>query len=253
MSKPLLPPTEGSAYPSGSRLRDPESRRTKARKILTVLHDAIKGDLRHLRCLDVGCASGLISYHLAEELGQVVGVDPDGAAVALAPQRDNLFLLQADALRLPFPDRCFDVAICAQVYEHTTDAPRLMAEVRRVLRDNGLCFFSGPNKAFPLEFHYGLPFLHWLPVSWASWIVRRTGKGQAYEAKPLSRGQLTRVLSGFVIEDYTVAMLRDPDCFFTRDEVPLARWVRHVPVAVWRLLYGLLPNYNWVLRKDKSA
>ncbi|OQB25976.1 MAG: hypothetical protein BWY10_02360 [Chloroflexi bacterium ADurb.Bin180] len=197
MSNPLLPPTESSAYPSGSRLRDPESRRTKARKILTVLHDAIKGDLRHLRCLDVGCASGLISYHLAEELGQVVGVDPDGAAVALAPQRDNLFLLQADALRLPF--------------------------------------------------------LHWLPLSWASWIVRCIGKGQAYDEKPLTCGQLKEVLRGFAIEDYTIAMLRDPDRFFTRNEVPLARLVRHIPVAVWRLLYSLLPNHNWVLRKDKSA
>lgn len=253
MSKPLLPPTESSGYPSGSRLRDPESRHTKARKILAVLRSAIGRDLGDLRCLDVGCASGLISYHLAEELGQVVGVDPDGAALVLAPHRDNLTFLQADALRLPFPDRRFDVAVCAQVYEHTTDARRLMAEVHRVLHDDGVCFFSGPNRSFPLEFHYGLPFLHWLPVSWASWIVRRTGKGQAYDEKPLTRRQLGEVLRGFVIEDYTIAMLRDPDRFFTRDEVPLAQWVRHIPEAVWRLLYGLLPNYNWVLRKDKSA
>jgi hypothetical protein len=48
-------------------------------------------------------------------------------------------------------------------------------------------------------------------------------------------------------------MLRDPARFFTDDEVPLAKWVRHVPAAVWRLLYGLLPNYNWVLRKEKQA
>lgn len=253
MSKPLLPSTKGSAYPSGSRLRDPESRHTKARKILAVLRSAIGTDLGDLRCLDVGCASGLISYYLAEELGQVVGVDPDGAALALASHRDNLFLLQADALRLPFPDRSFDVAVCAQVYEHTTDARRLTAEIHRVLRDDGVCFFSGPNKSFPLEFHYGLPFLHWLPVGWASWIVRRAGKGQGYDEKPLTRRQLNEVLRGFVIEDYTIPMLCDPDRFFTREEVPLARWVRHIPVAVWRLLYGLLPNYNWVLRKDKSA
>jgi hypothetical protein len=29
--------------------------------------------------------------------------------------------------------------------------------------------------------------------------------------------------------------------------------VRHVPVAVWRLLYGLLPNYNWLLRKERRG
>ena len=253
MSKPLLPPTDNSNYPSGTRLRDRESRRKKALKILAVLRDAIQGDLKGLRCLDVGCASGLISYHLAEELGEVVGVDPDGAALGLAPKRDNLFLLQADALTLPFPDRFFDVAVCAQVYEHTTDPGQMMRESHRVLRDDGLCFFSGPNKAFPLEFHHGLPFIHWLPASWASWIVRRTGRGQAFDERPLTRGELTRQMRGFAIEDYTVPMLRDPARFFTDDEVPLAKWVRHVPAAVWRLLYGLLPNYNWVLRKEKQA
>lgn len=253
MSKRLLPPTDNSNYPSGSRLRDQESRRKKARKILAVLRDSVGSDLSRLRCLDVGCAAGLISYHLAEELGQVVGVDPDGAALGLAPQRDNLFLLQADALRLPFPQGHFDVAVCAQVYEHTSDPQRMMAEIHRVLREDGLCFFSGPNKAFPFEFHYGLPFLHWLPVSWASRIVRRTGRGRAYDEKPLTRGQLARLLRGFAIVDYTVPMLRDPDRFFTRDDVPLARWVRHVPEAVWRLLYGLLPNYNWLLRKERQG
>lgn len=253
MSKPLLPPTDNSNYPSGSRLRDQESRRKKALKILAVLRDATGPELSRLRCLDVGCAAGLISYHLAEELGQVVGLDPDGAALALAPQRDNLFLLQADALRLPFPDRHFDVIVCAQVYEHTTDPGQMMREIHRVLREDGLCFFSGPNKSFPLEFHHGLPFIHWLPVSWASWIVRRTGRGQAFDERPLTCRGLTRLLHGFAVEDYTIPMLRDPVRFSTDDEVPLARWMRRVPVVVWRLLYGLLPNYNWLLRKEKQA
>jgi SAM-dependent methyltransferase len=252
MSKRLLPATDGSAYPSGSRLRDEESRRRKALKILAVLRDAVGGELKGLRCLDVGCAAGLISYHLAGDLGQVVGLDPDGAALRLAPRRDNLCLLQGDALCLPFPAGSFDVAICAQVYEHTTDPQRMMAEIHRVLKDDGMCFFSGPNKLFPLEYHYGLLFLHWLPVSWASWILRKTGRGQAYDEKPLTRGQLLRLLRGFSIEDYTVAMLRDPDRFFAREEVPLANIVRRMPAVVWRLLYDLLPNYNWLLRKDRQ-
>ena len=252
MSKPLLPATENSAYPSGSRLRDWESRRKKASKILAVLRDATQHNLKGLRCLDVGCASGLISYHLAEELTEVVGIEPDAAALGLAPRRHNLLLLQGDALRLPFPDGSFDVAVCAQVYEHTTDPRQMMAEIHRVLRDDGLCFFSGPNKSFPFEFHHRLLFVHWLPVGWASWIVRRTGRGQAFDERLLTRGQLTDVARGFAITDYTIPMLRDPARFFTDDEVPAARWVRRVPAAVWRLLYGLLPNYNWVLRKEKQ-
>ena len=251
MSRPLPPRTESSGYPSGSRLHDEESRRKKAQKILAVLRDGVKGDLHSLRCLDVGCAAGLISYYLAGGLGHVVGLDPDEAALRKAPRRDALGFLHGDALCLPFLAGSFDVVICAQVYEHTSDPRRMMAEIRRVLKDDGVCFFSGPNRLSVIEYHYGLPLLHWLPVRWASWLLRLTGRGQAYGERPLTLGQLRCLLQGFSIEDYTVAMLRDPERYASREEIPLAGIVRHVPGLAWHLLYAFLPNYNWLLRKEE--
>jgi ubiquinone/menaquinone biosynthesis C-methylase UbiE len=249
MSKPSPSVTEASEPPSSSRLYDEESRRKKARKILAVLHDALGHDCRGLRCLDVGCAAGLISYHLATECEQVVGLDPDKPTLHLAHQRQNLEFVGGDAMRLPFTARSFDVVVCAQVYEHVPDPRRLVAEIWRVLKDDGVCFFSGPNKLSIVEAHYGLPLLQWLPPWLASLYLRVTGRGRQYEEKPLTSWQLRRLLGRFEVQDYTVEMLRAPDHYHCEDEIPLAKILRRVPKAAWHGLYTLLPNYNLVLRK----
>lgn len=249
MSKPLPPAARSEAPPSSTRLSDETSRHNKALKILTVLRDALNQDVGGLCCLDVGCASGLISYRMAEGCGHVVGLDPDQSALSRAPRRNNLTYTWGDALYLPFRTASLDLVVCAQVYEHVLDPARLFAEIRRVLRPDGLCFFSGPNRWAIVEAHYGLPFLHWLPPRAAEWYLRATGRPHSYEERPLTHGSLRQLVRGFTVQDYTVAMLRSPDRYFCREEIPFANWVRHVPVWAWRLVYGLLPNYNWVLRK----
>jgi len=251
MNEPLPPVTEAFAAPSSSRLHNEESRRRKAHKILTILHDALGQDLRHLRCLDIGCAAGLISYQLTVACGQVVGLDPDGSALGLARQHRGVELIRGDAMALPLKARSFDLVVCAQVYEHVPDPERLVAEIWRILTDKGVCFFSGPNKLSIIEAHYGLPCLHWLPPALASLYLRVTGRGHAYRERPLTHGHLQRLLRGFTIQDYTVEMLHAPDRYYCAEEIPLARVLRHVPRAVWRALYPLLPNYNLLLRKGE--
>jgi|GEM_PF-315181 len=250
MNRLLLKAGEALASPSSSRLYDHESRQRKASKILAVLRHALGHDCRGLRCLDVGCAAGFISHHLAAECGQVVGLDPDASALRLAPQRLNLRFVQGDAMRLPFKACSFDIVVCAQVYEHVPDPKRLVAEIWRVLADRGVCFFSGPNKLSIMEAHYGLPFLHWLPSWLASLYLRVTRHGRLYEEKPLTYGSLRRLLRHFAIQDYTVEMLRAPEHYHCAEEIPFAKVLRHVPSSVWRGLYPLLPNYNLLLRKD---
>jgi ubiquinone/menaquinone biosynthesis C-methylase UbiE len=252
MREPLLRFTEIAVPATQGRLHDEQSRQQKARKIVTILQDALGRDLHGLRCLDVGCAAGLISYHLGAECGQVWALDPDAVSLRQGPQRDNLGFILGDAMRLPFAAASFEVVVCAQVYEHVPDAMQLMAEVRRVLTNKGVCFFSGPNKWSVIEYHHGLPFLSWLPSRLAALYLRLTGRGSCYAERPLSYRRLQRLLQGFSIQDYTIDMLIDPDRFHCRDEVPLARVVRHVPRWVWRVLYAILPNYNWVLRKREQ-
>ncbi len=238
--------------PSSSRLLDVTSRRNKALKIVTAVRDVLGQDRRDLCCLDVGCASGLITSHLASEYGHVLGLDPDHTAINHAPRHPNLSYALGDAMSLPFRAASVDLVICAQVYEHVPDPARLFAEIWRVLRGGGLCFFSGPNRWAIVEAHYGLPLLHWLPPRLAAWYLRAAGTNHAYEERPLTLRQLRQLVRDFEVSDYTVEMLRAPDRYHCQDEIPLAGLMQHVPASVWRRLYGLLPNYNWVLRKREE-
>lgn len=232
-------------------LYDAASRREKAAKILAVVGHALGSDLTAVRCLDVGCASGLITRELAPHFRWTIGLEyaAEGVERMDAAGVDNLCYLRGDATRLPLADASVDLVLCAQVYEHVQDAEALAAEIERVLRPGGVCFFSGPNRLDPIERHYGLPFVSWLPRPLAHIYLRLAGRGKAYEERPRTYWGLRRLWRRFAITDYTGAMIRDPLTYHCTAEVGRLAWVGRLPGWVLRLLTPLYPNYNWVLVK----
>ena len=72
--------------------------------------------------------------------------------------------IRADALRLPFPDGCFDFVVSNAVIEHVggvDPAAVMVAESRRVARVAAV--HTTPYRWFPVETHSKVPLLHWLP------------------------------------------------------------------------------------------
>lgn len=67
-----------------------------------------------------------------------------------------------DGKRIPVPDRFFDLLVCNSVLEHVPPGQRaaLAAEMRRVARS---VFCQTPARSFPIEPHFLMPFVHWLP------------------------------------------------------------------------------------------
>ncbi len=235
---------------SCDKLYDVAWRRRKAEKIAAILHDFVGPEFGAWRCLDVGCSMGVITHRLAEEFELAVGLDPDVAALGRASGAAGkaVFAL-ADAAHLPFDDGAFEMVVCAQVYEHVADPERLAAEIWRVLKPRGVCFFSGPNRLEIVEGHHHLPFLSWLPRRLADVYLRLARDEQAYQERPMTWWSLRRLWGRFEIHDYTVDMLRHPQRFHCGEELRGKRWVQRIPRLVWRALFFLLPNYNWVLRK----
>ena len=93
-----------------------------------------------LRVLDVGSGKGAFCGELARAGHDVVGVDPSGAAAAIAkdyvnPEGD--FVLGSGEA-LPFSSERFDRAVSVCVLEHTNDDSRVLQEVRRVLKPGAL-------------------------------------------------------------------------------------------------------------------
>ncbi len=96
--------------------------------------------------LDLGCGAGfdvLIAAQIVGPTGRIVGVDlsPDMLAVAEAGRVDarwpQVALSQAAIDALPFPARCFDVAISNGVLNLVPDKPTALREIFRVLRPGG--------------------------------------------------------------------------------------------------------------------
>jgi SAM-dependent methyltransferase len=92
--------------------------------------------------LDAGCGGG--DEHLLQ-YGHVVGVDLSHAALHYArtvyPQ-----VIQSGLEGLPFADRTFDVIVCRHVLEHLPHdtKERTLAELRRVLKDEGVLVITVP-------------------------------------------------------------------------------------------------------------
>lgn len=230
---------------------DQDGRKEKANKILSVLSDYFQGPLHTMNVLDLGCAGGIITRVLAPHFKRMVGTDIDLPALeyARSAETGHAAFLPSDAMNLPFKNDLFDVVICAHVYEHVPDSAKLIREIRRVLKQGGVCFFAAGNRVRLVEPHYGLPFLSILPTALADIYLRLTGKGSHYEEKHLTYWGLKRLVSGFQVLDYTKKIVRDPEKYSASDLCMPGSLKQKSAILFSRLAYGLVPTYIFLLKK----
>lgn len=77
-----------------------------------------------------------------------------------------------DARRLPFRDGAFDIVFSNSVIEHVGDATQQALMAREIRRVGRRYFVQVPAKYFPIEAHYFIPFLSYLPVRWQVAITK---------------------------------------------------------------------------------
>lgn len=102
--------------------------------------------------LDVGCNSGEFMKRLLSEKKNVTvkGVDMSEDVVALARVK-GLDVELGDGESLPFADASFDYVLLMEVLVHTHDPRRMLSEIKRVLKPDGVLLGSSPLK--DLELH----------------------------------------------------------------------------------------------------
>jgi SAM-dependent methyltransferase len=100
-------------------------------------------DLRGQRVLDVAGGDGYWAGLARKRGAHAVSIDLSRQKMIFGQRLRHVpALLEADALRLPFRDGCFDrvMSICA--IEHFDDGPRSLAEMARVLTPGGQLVMS---------------------------------------------------------------------------------------------------------------
>jgi len=122
-------------------------RRAIIAQLLTKARDEIKSSSPRL--LDIGCGTGANLPMLRDfaGMGSIVGADFSPLALQFAqshPASQNVRLVRADGLKLPFADDSFDIVTMLDVLEHLSDDCLALQEVRRVLRPGGALVWSVP-------------------------------------------------------------------------------------------------------------
>ena len=235
------------------RMRDEEQRRQKARKILSVVRYHLgRDDLAGLTFLDVGCSLGWLVEAATVDGAHGVGVDIDepGLAQARRERDPRCTFLSTDGESLPFDDESLDVVVFNHIYEHVVDPDLVMAELRRVLKPDGILYLGLGNRLGVIEPHYRLPFLSWLPGPVADRYVRASGRADHYYERFRTRPGLRALLSGYHVWDYTLPVLTAPRMFASDDIVPGP--VSRAPHWALRAAMPLVPTYIWVATTGPS-
>jgi 2-polyprenyl-3-methyl-5-hydroxy-6-metoxy-1,4-benzoquinol methylase len=230
---------------SNVRFYDMKRRTCKAQKVGATIYDYIGQELNELRCLDIRGSTGMISSFLTEIFNSVIGLDLDVPIMRWAQKnsaRSNTCFIFADRIQTSSPIEMFEVVVCAQCYEHMTDARRLMDEVNSLLKSGSGCFFSGPNRLAFVEDHYGIPFLSWLPRPLANAYIRLAKCGQFYKVRPLTYREFRNLWKNLEIQDYTLSIPQEPEKYRIEKEDKGVAWLGHLPDWFLRILLVFAPN-----------
>ncbi len=125
------------------------------------MYELIRPIVRHKTVLELATGTGLIAKHIVNAAAHIEATDASPEMIAEA-RRDNqsakLHFSVQDMFRLPYADKSFDVVIVSNALHIVPQPEKALAEIRRVLKDDGMLIaptfthagnsFSGKVKAF---------------------------------------------------------------------------------------------------------
>jgi SAM-dependent methyltransferase len=228
------------------------------------------------RVLDAGCGGGGMPLSLAEEVAQVVGIDPAerfqdaGGRLGRERQMRNLHFALADGMALPFTSGSFDLVLSHAVIEHVSDALLYLHECARVLAPGGHVYlstspylsFAGahlPRLRIPIPLHliFGrrVAFATFRVLArHATWSLKEPANENSF-IKAARRGEIKH---DDLLEKVRVARLRSliaqAGLRIVREELHVTATVRKLPAPVGRWIRNspltqdaLISNMEYVL------
>ena len=117
--------------------------------------------------LEIACADGMVSSHLAKAGARATALDLSDALFDDRAHRTGVRFIQADAGEMPFTDAASDLARSINAFEHRTDPRAVLQEAIRVTRPGGAGYLHfGPLDRSSYGLHatrsITVPFCHLL-------------------------------------------------------------------------------------------
>jgi SAM-dependent methyltransferase len=156
-----------------------------ARQVELTAGPSLDMPMADCEAIDIGCGYGYMAAELARMCKRVVGIEPNEPLVEQAvktAQERGLTNLEIRRQTIGELDdvEAFDLAIMDNVLEHIEDQRDALRRMSRCLRPGGVAYILVPNRYWPIEVHYQLPFLSYLPLPLATRYLRASGRGTDY-------------------------------------------------------------------------
>jgi len=136
-----------------------------------------------LDVLDLGSGYGDMAAELAKTCRHVTAIEPTTHLIETGQRThaavDNL-TIRAGGVEDVTEREAYDLIVLDNVYEHLPDHDLACRHISEALRPGGVVYVLTPNKVWPVEAHYRLPFLGWLPVRLANPYLRLSRRGEDY-------------------------------------------------------------------------
>ena len=185
------------------------------------MYERICDSVRHKTVLELATGTGLIAKHIVNAAQSVEATDASSEMIGRAKAGDisqKLHFSVQDMFALPYADRSFDAVIVANALHIVPQPEKALAEIRRVLKDDGVLIaptfvhaensLSGKVKAFLMKL-VGFPLKSkWTQADYLAflrqngWTLRRTevlkasfplcyAEGEKAETAAEDRGELS--------------------------------------------------------------
>lgn len=224
---------------------DANSRRIKAKKIISILGDEV--DLSDKELLDIGTGSGYMAQVFGKATKKTTSID----VVDERRVKSGYRFVKAESEILPFADNSFDVVVSNHVIEHVHRQQIHIDEVIRVLKKGGLIYLATPNKWWLTDPHYRLPFISWLPRKMANTYLQFL-QGKQWDVLPVSKGDVRKLHRGRLNTDsVTVRMMKNPKKYHLDTFAPVHVIFRVMPLLAVKFLDRFIPTIILIARKAK--
>ena len=128
----------------------------KDRAAYDEMYELIRPVVRHKTVLELATGTGLIAKHIVNAAAHIEATDASPEMIAEA-KRDNdssakLHFSVQDMFRLPYVEESFDVVIVSNALHIVPQPEKALAEIRRVLKDDGVLIaptFTHAGNSFP--------------------------------------------------------------------------------------------------------
>lgn len=165
--------------------------KTTIDEVLAIAKKELNKNPENLTVLDVGSGKGEHSLELAKRVKSVVGIEAYKPSYLIAQKVKTKTQSKVVFYNKLVEDykttKRFDLAISLATIEHMPNASESFENIFYLLKKDGMIYMTAPNRLWPLEPHYNLLFLNWLPLPLANFYLRITGKGKSFKDSSYSK------------------------------------------------------------------